>query len=522
MDFPNLLQQLLHDLSDPTSSLSGIGQWNADVETFLAVPSSSVGKHGTDATSEAIISEVSYELHRGIISSILQRLIPSEDVEKETKCATDIYHQTQTSFLPQNLFELIRAAKNLLRWHIQIFLQCKGMATVPSPISTLQSSSLLKLLVCILEHQSLKEETLNQELCRNISLYLFYATYIAFPGDEPTQNALQYVMVVLQFPELALRILTRSCSPSLALALIRNLHNAIITLQGASKIILAIKIDWDPTSTPFSDPAPWCPSSAIVVDFQSTCVKVLLWVMSSDPPFPGNEDDKRGELASEILGALYAIRAGHHLAPGSRYDDLTEVVVNILQLPMINDNRVTQCKLSTISLLMDADPSFGEHLLQTNSFPCLLDLLDLQVSEILTNNRVDDSATAALVPVLIVLNKYATANSEIRAQIKIFVFPADAEESFRKKALEQIERESSATDKQKKNMGPLDAPEGTLRRNICRLLTWPEGHIKRCTGELLWTLSSSNPTEFVHRVGFGNALPLLSVKGFAKMPFAQV
>jgi hypothetical protein len=119
------------------------------------------------------------------------------------------------------------------------------------------------------------------------------------------------------------------------------------------------------------------------------------------------------------------------------------------------------------------------------------------------------------------LNKYASSNSDIRQKTKLTIFPADAEAAFREKAEEQQQRESSTTANQKKNMGPLDAPAGTLRRKLCTLLTWPEGHIKRCTGELLWTLCSSEPTEFVNRVGFGNALPILSVKGLAQMPIPQ-
>lgn len=393
---------------------------------------------------------------------------------------------------------------------------------LPSPVASLQSPGILELLVCILEQHALKEENLQQYLSRNISLYLFYATYIAVPGDEGTQKALHHVMVELQFPQLALRILTRPCNAALALSLIRNLHNAIITLQGASKLILAIKVDWDVHSAPFSDPAPWAPSHQQSIDFQSTCVNVLLWALSSDPPFPGKEDDKRGELASEILGALYATRAGQQLVPGVCDEKLMEMVVNIVKLPNeVQDERVTQCKLSTVSLLMDSDRTFGEYLLQKNGFPDLLNLFEAQVSDILNKTRVDNSATAALVPILVALNKYASANPEIHTIIKSFVFPVDAETVFQEKAQEQEKQELSSTAKQKKNMGPLDAPEGTFRRKLCTLLTWPEGHIKRCTGELLWTLSSSEPTEFVHRVGFGNALPLLSVKGFVKMPFPQ-
>jgi hypothetical protein len=523
MDFANRLAKVFKKTIDPASVVSGVQKWNSEIETFLAAPPSTTAEDTKEESSETTVSEVADELHKRIVAAILHiHHDECEKIDEVTKAATDKYRQTPPSPCPESLFELIRAAKNILRWHIQIFLERKG-TVLPSPAATLQSPAILELLVCILEQHALNEESLQQDLSRNISLYLFYATYITLPGDEVTQKALHHVMVKLQLPELSLRILTRPCTAALALSLIRNLHNAIITLQGASKTILAIQIDWDVASAPFRHPAPWAPSEKKTIDFQSTCVNILLWALSSDPPFPGKEDDKRGELASEILGAFYAVRAGQQLVPGVCDEKLMETVVNILKLSndVDQDKRVTQCKLSTVSLLMDSDRTFGEYILQKKGFPDLLNLFEAQVSDILNNTRVDNSATAALVPILVALNKYASANSEIHKLTKTFVFPEDAEPAFREKALEQQKRELSSTEKQKKNMGPLDAPAGTFRRMLCTLLTWPEGHIKRCTGELLWTLSSCEPTEYVHRVGFGNALPLLSLKGFAKMPFPQ-
>lgn len=515
MDFPSQLQEVFfHHAMDPTSKLAGIVQWNTQIEDFLVQSPSTSFDEVKNETSDCNISDVASHLQRGIISTILQREVTTDDIENETKIASKEYCHTQTSINSEILFELIRAAKNLLRWHTQIFLQLKGRIVGSSSVATLQSTSVLELLIGILDQQALQNETSNQELCRNISLYLFYATYIAYPGDDLAQNALHHLIVELRFPELALRILTRSCTASLALALIRNLHNAIVSLQGASKLILSTKIEWDPILSTHMDPAPWNPTDATTIDFPSTIVSVLLWALSSDPPFPGDEDDKRGELASEILGALYAIRAGQQLIPGTCKEEIMQMVILILQLPNINDTRILQCKLSIISLLMDSDRSFGEYLYHKNSFLSLLDLLKVQVSDIINKTRVDNSATAALVPILAVLNKYASANSEILSLTKLFIFPAEAEKAFQQKVQEQ-------RDQEKKNMGPLDAPAGTLRRELCTLLTWPEGLIKRCTGELLWTLCSSDPTEFVHRVGFGNALPLLSVKGLATMPISQ-
>jgi hypothetical protein len=127
---------------------------------------------------------------------------------------------------------------------------------------------------------------------------------------------------------------------------------------------------------------------------------------------------------------------------------------------------------------------------------------------------VDNSATAALVPILVALGKCTNVNSRVQQKIKVYIFPLEAEERFLEKVLEA----GSSSNDSKKNMSPLDAPKGTLRQKLATLLTWPDGHMKLCIGELLWTLCSSNPTEYAHRVGFRNALPILSVKGYAQMP----
>jgi hypothetical protein len=240
---------------------------------------------------------------------------------------------------------------------------------------------------------------------------------------------------------------------------------------------------------------------------------MIQWALSSDPTFPGDKDDKRAELAIEILGAFYALRVGQELVPSRCNPRLMQGVVDILRLPFSKDDKRTQQLILTlVSLLMDSDPTFGDYLLEADAVDNLLKILETQVTDVLDNTRMDNSATATLVPILAVLGKYANANSRVQQKIKVYIFPLEAEERF----LEKV-REARSSDS-KKNMGPLDAPNGTLRRKLATLLTWPEGHIKRCTGELLWTLCSSNPTEYVHRVGFGNALPVLSVKGYAQMP----
>ena len=77
---------------------------------------------------------------------------------------------------------------------------------------------------------------------------------------------------------------------------------------------------------------------------------------------------------------------------------------------------------------------------------------------------------------------------------------------------------AAAGKKGSKNMHPLNAPEGSTRWKLIKLMTYTESNVKRCTGELLWTLCDSNSNEFVLRCGFGNAVHMLSIKGLYKIP----
>ena len=501
----------------------GMRQWNDDVEKYMALdPPSDPSRDGNEAVSENTLVQVASALRQRIVNVVLERDVPSstesDDSEEDARQATETFRATPLSPCPPILSEYIRTSKNYARWYIQIFsAQQRPGATLASPIVHLQSPSLIGLLVTMLEQYTLNATTSDQQTARLISLHLFYATYVVSPSDKGTQNALECLVVQLKFPTLVLRILTRSCTAALSLSLIRNIHNAIVTLPYTADMVLNTHVGWDASDSKFPDPAPWNPSTTSrSLNFTTTCINILRWTLASDPPFPGDKTDHRAELVSEIVGALYAIRAGKVLDSTGSDDHWGETIVDLLQLPNPTDDiRVIQCKTSTTSLLMDTDGSFSNYLLESGAIPSLLHLFDDRVSDVVDNGRVDQTSTAALVPILVVLNKYATVQPEIKALVTDCVFPPDDEAVYQEKLRERRQVQEGSL---KKNMGPLDAPPGTLRQKLCKLLTWPESHIKRCTGELLWTLCSSNPTEFVHRVGFGNALPLLSLKGFAQMP----
>jgi hypothetical protein len=396
------------------------------------------------------------------------------------------------------------------------------------PVQILQSPHTLSLVFQVMQYCIQRNQ--DSENACYASLHLFYATYSPVPNDKITQEGMLYLIEQLSFPTIALEILCKIDSVALALSLIRNLHNMVVSLQGAAKIILNARVDpsLDKVTAPWIAHQTRSPPSSATMCLISICTSMAFWCVAlSTPEFPGyNTEDKRSELVVEILNCFYALQIGKQLNAasvenGNNPPDLVKVVLTILQLSPPSNHAAAkddvvcthfkQCKLAVVSLLMDSDASFGHIILEKQSLHYLLQILTLQVNDVVDNTRVDGSATAALVPILAVLNKYALRNLEVKNQIKKCVFPPDTEEQFQKK-IQELQTSKS-------NMGPLDAPNDTLRGRLVILLSWAESHIKRFAAELLWTLCNSDATQYVHRVGMGNALPLLNAKGLASIPF---
>lgn len=166
-------------------------------------------------------------------------------------------------------------------------------------------------------------------------------------------------------------------------------------------------------------------------------------------------------------------------------------------------------------------------------------LLSQQISKTIHSNRIDDTSCTSLLPCLVVLYKFCQVNPTFLQATTEAVFPSETEIHFRRLIAEREQHQEqqehhhhqqppSPTGQGKSttnnktttttNWSPLDAPHGTLRHDLIKLLTWPHSSTKRFAGELLWILCKQNPQEFVYRVGMGNALPLLSQKGLASLP----
>mmetsp|Transcript_6767 Transcript_6767/g.14416 ORF Transcript_6767/g.14416 Transcript_6767/m.14416 type:complete len:509 (+) Transcript_6767:96-1622(+) len=505
MEFPNKLETLEHNQR---------ASWNDDIEEYLGKPR---------APSQ---NSISIEFDDGALQSSLEKI--ALELEKELgtsfkSCETD-QHDT-------NIGSAVRTGKNILRWYIQIYLEQRQVqrrrhkSQDVCKINILRSPDTLSNVFSILR-RSAEGRNRNLMLARDASLYIFYATYGHFPGDVSASNGIDHLINKQAFPRICLEILTKADSIPLALTLVRNLHSMTVSFPGAQTSILRAEIHCDPSMVTQS--APWAVQELTTINFSKVCLLLIKWSLDNGPSFPTeNLEDKRVELVVEILNCFYAMRKGQELvAPSSGisadddHPSLGNLIIRILQLSPaakcdyqsrddVIPKRINECKLSAISLLMDSDASFGKYLMENDSFGTLLEVFKHQVDDTVDNTKLDSSATATIVPILVVLNRYSMANSDVRLKVKEFVYPRETEKKIQKKFIEE---------KKKTNMSPLDAPKDTLRGKLVILLSWVDGYVKRCCAELMWTLCDSDYATFTSRVGLGNALPLLNSKGLSPIP----
>ena len=332
-----------------------------------------------------------------------------------------------------------------------------------------------------------------------------------------------------------LKILTYepATSAALALTLIRNIHNLLASYPGAIKAVQQTGFPYDEATAK----APWSPkqddNTDGLITYPSIFRDVLIWSLNTPglPAFPGPKEDRRTDLVVEILGIIFAM-GGTEISRALRYPcpnaALSQLVITSLQELDSKDPRTYQVKLSTITILTDASPSFGTFLVEKQALKSLLEITEQQIDTVLENTQVDAAAVSALVPSLAVLYKFSAGNPEFRASTKDMIFPPSQEDQFWTLAQEQLANTATAIQSKNgnapnrvppaKNMHPLDAPQGTLRYKLIRLMTWTESHIKRYASELLWALCDEDPKEFVLRTGLGNAMAFLGAKGMVQLP----
>jgi hypothetical protein len=232
-----------------------------------------------------------------------------------------------------------------------------------------------------------------------------------------------------------------------------------------------------------------------------------MWALQATPAFPGEASDRRIDLVLEILRIFYVLRPGRYVESES---SMAELIAYFIKLPN-SEERAYRCKLAAVSLLMDAPGEYSEKMVEQKQVLPLLAVLDIQVTRVVESSQSSSTAVAAVVPILSVVNKFSIHSEAFRNKVKLFIFPAEAEERF-------LNLVADAEAQHTKNMHPLDAPNGTLRWKLVNLMKWTESHIKRASGELLWTICDQKEQEFIRRVGLGNALPILCAKGLVQLP----
>ena len=450
------------------------------------------------------------------------------------------------------LSQLIRASKNILRWNrIQLGRNkaTRNHTSSSSRISVygidscqrLCAPAMIQLYLLVIQTYSQQVQQLIQnttesyaasisirdDLTKNTLVILLHSTY----GEaiEPiSKKALQafvssksdcYGLTIIA------QLLTSSTSMQVMLALLKLVHNLVGSVPG---IVTAIDSELSTIESMKSNPLSSVKSTKNEANMVSILVSTLAWSIRSKPSFPGSIHDtfdKRSEIVIEIVRILFAVRNRHITAytkvSNANPDIMTQlgvIIVDLIHLPN-KDRRVYECKVSVLMLLMDAPNEFSHFLFINHCIEPLLTILWIQLNDVIVEQDgmvQGQSRAVSILSILIVLNKLCLSKEEIKQVVKDEIFPANRDDEIMAQCEETNGRIND--EKNAKNMNPLDAPPGTARYKLIRLMTWTESNVKRCASELLWTLCNKDSKEFVLRTGFGNAVHMLGIKGIVSIP----
>jgi hypothetical protein len=404
----------------------------------------------------------------------------------------------------------LRASKNFLRWYLQIYKssvvkkRSSSSKASTDPIPEWKSLQMLQLYLSLLRRLGKSDRVLAQ----HVAQVLFYASYNPIPGSDADLEAVYDLLMQEDglLPGL-LDCMIHSTITALTLSLIRNLHNILVTFPNGGEYAVQATVNVDEKE--LSTLAPWAVELRGPVTFLAALQHIALWALEADPAFPGQVDDKRAELVVEILRACYVMRLGSNLqAEGP----LAVMILSLLRLDP-SDPRCRDCRRACVSLLMDSSGDMAAYMLSQGALTPLHSVWEDQVTEVLHTKMVNEGAAAVLTPILVVLHKYCSASTEMRRLTKLFLFPPEVEAIFQAKYRLELGQHGTP-----RNMSPLLMEKGSLRWKMVQLLTWPQSHVKRFAGELLWVLCDGSSQEFIARFGMGNAVPILGAKGIIPLP----
>jgi Guanine nucleotide exchange factor synembryn len=427
-----------------------------------------------------------------------------------------------------HMFILFRTIKNWWRWYMQLYLpftpqypvEIQDRITRQEIETSWRSKRLLELLLNMLEEiltKSLQEHrqdcSCHLQAAQYVTQLFFYITYPTSSNDLFLMDAYHYMITECNILDRFLVILIRNdIDMRLRLSIIRNVHNGVSSFPEIStKAVMNAVAETSSTSVQ------WIEDNGIVTykllfrdlafylvsGLDSYTTEVAATIDNSEDNFHRNV-----ELLVEILRCSYALRLGSDSDHTNQRWHM--VIEKALQLDTTTNMHVYDCQLAITCVLME-NVAF-RNALSSDSFECLLHILEVQVMIVLQEKYIDDRAAAALNPILLVIFKLCTEFPDRRMTTSQRVFPIQECDH------DINDNTTLAQEEAPRNMAPIDAPEGTLRWNLIQLLTWPNSFVKRLTGELLFLLCHNNQQEFVRRVGIGNAVTTLSLKGLIDLP----
>jgi hypothetical protein len=452
--------------------------------------------------------------------------------EISTKIADEIQLVDNSNQNLSFLYEILRAVGLHMRWYGQVLqssfqLVENGSTTIisPNPISRLKSKGMLLLYCKLLDDTNLQQSSNKKypDIPRVASVCIFRATYGA---DDVTVSARKSFVHSIDGCMYLMKVLLKGDQPvPRVFSIVRNIHHLISAAPESIPIMHKIL----ETLTANGDEEDGCSFLEKENDNDNkkyglleVLVATLAWAIRSDPPFPGGQYDRRSDLALEILRALFALDAGKpSTMPLPSNDAMTQIGIMLCEILRLSnaDIRVYECKLAVVTLLLNAPEQYSGYLSSNGGIKPLVDIMAYQLSVVVverTGSSAEDAA--AVVPILLVLRKLCQSNASILQMVKNEIFPPDLDEEFQGKVKAEMKKEQSEGQSKAKNMAPLDAPRGTVRWKLIRLMTWIDSTVKRAACEFLWTLCNEDATEFVLRTGFGNAVHFLGNKGLVPLP----
>ena len=431
-----------------------------------------------------------------------------------------------TSIYWKHLAILLRATGLFMRWITQTDSSTSSVmlpSSLMSSIGRLKSKGTLLLYSKLLEMDILTSSSMtnDMDIPRFASICLFRATY---GNGELTVLARQNFVDSIDGCACLMRALSRGDQPVARLfSIVRNIHHLIsacpesITKMERSLVTLMTESADEEGSGGNNNVTDANPNCYLTMSIVAT----MAWACRSEPPFSeASADDRRPELVLEILRTMYALEG----RTNPSYETMTQIGILLCELLRHSsaDTRLYEIKLAVVSLLLNAPTEYSTYLLANGGIEPLVDILSYQSSLVVVERTgSSNNDAAAIVPILLTLQRLVESNELVLKVVKDAVFPLNAEATFEQMVSDEMTKTAQQSEGGKvnaKNMAPLDAPKGTLRWKLICLMTWTESNVKRAACELLWALCDGNATQFVLRVGFGNAVYFLGIKGCVSLP----